>query len=169
MAKKYTAVDLQDWIFNKALNASGATARKIIAGNVQRKADFPLIGKLYFFKYFPKGYATLPVYDKFPLVLPIEYYSDSILGLNLHYLSGGERKLLLDKLLEYRSNERWDETTKIRMSYTLLSGSKRLESLGRPCIKKYLFTHLRSKFIEIMPDEYDIAIQLPVAQFVYNS
>jgi hypothetical protein len=165
-SKKYSSIDLQKWLFDKALSASPGHARRIIATNDQRSRDIPVVGKLYFMRYDPKYKDTLPIYDRFPLVIPIEFYQDSILGLNLHYLSFYERHALLDRLLEYRSNNKWDETMKIRMTYRLMSGAKKLDTLARPCIKKYLFTHVRSQFIEVLPTEYDVALQLPIAQWV---
>ena len=61
-----------------------------------------------------------------------------------------------------------DETTRLKLSYDLLEGSKKLNSLARPCVKRYLFNHCRSQFIEIYIDEFDKAIQLPVEDWVFN-
>lgn len=168
MAEKYSSKDLQKWLFEKALNASAPKARQLLVRNEQRGREDALIGRLYFFKYDPKGKLTLPKYDKFPMVFPIEQYQDGFLGLNLHYLNLSERQALLGQLLEFRNNEKYDETTKLKLSYQLLQGSKKLNSLGRPCVKRYLFNHCRSQFIEIYIDEYDKAIQLPVEDWVFN-
>ena len=151
MAQKYSSRELQKWLFEKALTAAGPPqARQFLLRNDQRARYIVDVGRLYFFKYDPKGKATLAQYDKFPMAFPIEQYTDGFLGLNLHYLSIG------------------DETTRLKLSYDLLQGSKRLHSLARPCIKRYLFTHCKSQFIEIHIDEYDKAIQLPVEDWVYK-
>lgn len=168
MAEKYSSKDLQKWLFEKALSASAPKARQIIIRNDQRGRETAFIGRLYFFKYDPKGKDILPKYDKFPMVFPIEQYQDGFLGLNLHYLSMGERQALLGQLMKYQNNKKFDETTKLKLSYQLLQGSKKLNSLARPCIKRYLFNHCRSQFIEIYIDEYDKAIQLPVDDWVFN-
>jgi hypothetical protein len=34
-----------------------------------------------------------------------------------------------------------------------------------PCVKKYLYSHVRSKFMYIYPSEWDIALMLPTEQF----
>jgi hypothetical protein len=34
-----------------------------------------------------------------------------------------------------------------------------------PCIKRYLYTNITSRFLEIPADEWDIAALLPVQQF----
>jgi hypothetical protein len=123
---------------------------------------------MFFFFYDPKFKKVLPKYDRFPLVFPIEYYPDGFLGLNLHYLNPYERKLLLGKLKEFRTSKGLTEKSRLRLSYDLLASTKGLASLARPCIKRYLFGHVESPFIEITPDEWDKAIDLPVAMFVYN-
>jgi hypothetical protein len=168
MAEKYSSKDLQKWLFDKALNASAPKARQLIVRNEQRGREDALIGRLYFFKYDPKGKLTLPKYDKFPMVFPIEQYQDGFLGLNLHYLKPKERAAFLHELMRFQNNKQFDETTKLKLSYQLLQGSKRLNSMGRPCVKRYLFEHCRSQFIEIYIDEYDKAIQLPVEDWVFN-
>lgn len=156
--------DSVDWFYGKARSAAGY--RKNIVNNQQRGRDSTVIGKMYFFVYDPKTKDKLPVYDRFPLVFPIERYSDGFLGLNLHYLSGPERQSLLNKLMEYKTAKNITERTKLRLSYDILASTKRLASLSRPCIKRYLFDHVRSKFIEITANEWEQAIDLPVQLFV---
>ena len=51
-----------------------------------KQAARPFGGTLNMFVYGPKFKKKLPYYDTFPLVLPIETYSDGFLGLNFHYL-----------------------------------------------------------------------------------
>ena len=123
------------------------------------------IGKMYFYFYDPKTKDTLPYYDRFPLVIPIESYKDGFLGLNLHYIHPKQRLILLDKLSETATNSKFDSKTKLRVSYSYLAGaSKAFEAT--PCIKRYLFTHIQSRFLEISADEWDIAAMLPVETFV---
>ena len=130
----------------------------------ERLKDKSIIGKMYFFFYDPKTKDSLPYYDRFPLVIPIERYSDGFLGLNLHYIHPKQRIILLDKLSDTATNRRFDEKTKLRLSYQYLStASTAFQAM--PCIKRYLFSHLTSRFLEIPADEWDIAALLPVEQF----
>jgi hypothetical protein len=123
------------------------------------------IGKMYFYFYDPKTKDTLPYYDRFPLVIPIESYPDGFLGLNLHYIHPKQRLILLDKLSETATNDKFDSKTKLRVSYSYLAGASRAFE-ATPCIKRYLFTHIQSRFLEISADEWDIAAMLPVETFV---
>jgi hypothetical protein len=163
---KYKPKEIKDWFIGKARTAAGY--RKKIIGNSMRSRSDPAIGKMFFFYYDPKHKETLPMYDKFPMVFPIQEYNDGFLGLNLHYLSVDERRAIIGKLSEFANNKRFDATTRLRLSYDLLQSSKRLSTLARPCIKRYLFSHVRSMFIEITADEWDKVIELPVEMFVYN-
>lgn len=150
-------------MLQKAQTAS--IMRKKIISNVSRATDYPVPGKMYFYFYDPKYKATLPIYDRFPLVFPIEPYNDGFLGLNLHYLDMGSRRTLLEGLKKYRNNNFMDERTKIKVSYDILKNTKYI-NVASPAIKRYLFSHVESPFVEIQPAEWDKAIQLPVAQFI---
>ena len=126
------------------------------------------IGRMYFYFYDPKTKDTLPYYDKFPLVIPIENYSDGFLGLNLHYISPKQRIILLDKLSSILSDHNYDENTRLRISYAYLSKASKIFE-ATPCIKRYLFGHVQSRFLEITADEWDIAALLPVESFAKAS
>lgn len=166
--RKYTTGQLQSWLFDKALQASSGRARNMVIGNTERSRNNTVIGKLYFFKYDPKHKDKLEKYDKFPMVFPLQPYSDGFLGLNLHYLSIDERASLLGKLMDYASNESLNDYTKLGLSYDLINSTRSLSSLARPCIKRYLFSHCRSRFIEVYPGEWDKAIELPVEDWVFK-
>jgi hypothetical protein len=153
----------RDWLRAKIKDLK--PSRQALLADRQRLKDKSIIGRMYFFYYDPKMKDSLPYYDRFPLVLPIERYSDSILGLNLHYIHPKQRIILLDKLSEFTNNDKYDKTTKLRLSYDLLkSASKIFEAT--PCIKKYLFNHIDSRFLEIEAGEWDIAALLPMESFV---
>lgn len=164
--KKYTDKEIGKWMTGKATTALGY--RRSIMSNSDRMRGNTVVGKMYFFWYDPKLKATLPIYDRFPLVFPIERYADGFLGLNVHYLSFGEREYLLKQLMKFRSNSKMDQTTKLKVSYDLLNSVSRIASTMRPCIKRYLFSQVRSQFVEVTADEWDKAMQLPVAVWVQN-
>lgn len=124
-----------------------------------------MIGKMYFYFYDPKTKDSMPYYDQFPLVIPIEKYNDGFLGLNLHYIHPKHRMVLLDKLSDTMSNDTYDEKTKLKINYRYLAAASRIFE-ANPCIKRYLFTQIQSRFLEITADEWDIAAMLPLESFV---
>ena len=131
----------------------------------QRLKNTSMIGKMYFYFYDPKTKDSMPYYDQFPLVIPIERYNDGFLGLNLHYIHPKHRMILLDKLSDTTSNDTYDDKTKFKINYRYLSAASRIFE-ATPCIKRYLFKQIESIFLEITADEWDIAAMLPVESFV---
>jgi hypothetical protein len=131
----------------------------------QRLKNKSMIGRMYFYFYDPKTKDSMPYYDRFPLVIPIERYNDGFLGLNLHYIHPKNRMILLDKLSDTISNDTYDENTKLKINYRYLAAASKVFE-ATPCIKRYLFTQIESRFLEITADEWDIAALLPVESFV---
>ena len=130
-----------------------------------RLKNTSMIGRMYFYFYDPKTKDSMPYYDQFPLVIPIEKYNDGFLGLNLHYIHPKHRMVLLDKLSDTMSNDTYDEKTKLKINYRYLAAASRIFE-ANPCIKRYLFTQIESRFLEITADEWDIAAMLPLESFV---
>ena len=131
----------------------------------ERIRDKSMIGRMYFYFYDPKTKDSLPYYDRFPLTIPMEQYQNGFLGLNLHYIHPKQRIILLDKLSEVASNDEYNETTKLRISYKYLAAASKVFE-ANPCIKRYLFGHVKSRFLEISADEWDIAVMLPAENFI---
>ncbi len=151
------------WLRSKvgSLNANPSTLMR----DRLRLKDNTIIGKMYFYYYDPKSKDSMPYYDRFPLVIPIEQYRDGFLGLNLHYIHPKHRIILLDKLSEAANNSKFDETTRLKISYHYLQRASKIFE-AQPCIKRYLFNHIDSRFLEITADEWDIAALLPAENFV---
>ena len=147
------------WYRNKIKEFGKPSATQLIRDG--KRNIKPFYGKLNMFFYDPKHKKTLPYYDTFPLVLPLETYSDGFLGLNLHYLPIPLRIKLLDGLVDYSNNTAFDETTRLIVNYKKL---KNIE-LIRPTIHKYLSGHTKSQFRRIDADEFTIATLLPVQRF----
>ncbi len=130
-----------------------------------RLKERSVIGKMYFYFYDPKTKEKMKYYDRFPLVIPIERYNDGFLGLNLHYIHPKYRMTMLDKLSATANNSAYDEKTKLRISYKYLAAASKVFE-ATPCIKRYLFSQIESRFLEISADEWDIAALLPMESFV---
>ena len=126
-----------------------------------KRSFAPFYGKLNMFIYDPKWKKKLPYYDTFPLVLPLERYTDGFLGINMHYLPIPLRVKLLDRLVDYSNNTRFDESTKLIVDYNKLRNIK----LIKPTIHRYLAGHTKSQFRRIDADEFTVATLLPVQRF----
>ena len=172
LAQQKTTSELQTmsresmkWLTKKIANINnpGAIADGMSAEKFRKTNQFRL-GGLYCFFYDPKTKDSLPYYDTFPLVLALERYNDGFLGLNLHYLPLRYRLAFLTKLMDFASYDDKNEIQRLRITYDILSASKRLKEF-KPCIKKYLTGHIQSNLLTIQPNEWDVAAFLPIQQF----
>ena len=152
-----------DWFRDKIREFGTPKALDLIRDGKQ--AARPFFGRLNMFFYDPKLKKKLPYYDTFPLVLPLENYSDGFLGLNFHYLPIPLRMKLLDRVVDFSNNTKFDESTRLNVSYQNLKSIR----LIRPTIKRYLAGKVKSRFRRIDADEFTVATLLPVARFKKGS
>lgn len=129
-----------------------------------RKVSSMEFGYMYAFKYDPKTKNDLPYYDTFPLVFPVRMDSDGFLGINFHYLPPVLRAKLMNALYSTLTNKKYDDTTKVKISYSILQSASKYRYF-KPMLKKYLRSHVRSQFLEVQVNEWDIAIFLPTESF----
>jgi len=157
--------EARDWFRNVARRTAKADVNpsNILRG-YENKATRPLTGRMYHFFYDPKGKQTLPYYDRFPLIFMVGPASGGFYGMNLHYLPPTLRAKLMDTLYDVTTNKKYDETTRLRLSYNILSGAARFKYF-KPTFKHYLASNVESRFIEINSTEWDIALMLPTQRF----
>ena len=152
-----------EWYRNKIKEFGTPTSLDLIRDGKQ--AARPFFGRLNMFIYDPKLKKKLPYYDTFPLVLPLENYNDGFLGINFHYLPIPLRVRLLDRVVDFSNNTKFDESTRLNVSYQNLKSIR----LIRPTIKRYLAGKVKSRFRRIDADEFIVATLLPVARFKKGS
>lgn len=121
-------------------------------------------GRMIMFFYDPKLANELPYYDRFPLIILLEIYDNGFLGMNLHYLPPLRRAQLLDALLNIYNNKHLDEKRQLAMSYNVLT-SYAHSRLYEPCIKRYLYSQVRSRFYLVDPEDWQVAVLLPTERF----
>tara|TARA_Y100000816_G_scaffold25472_1_gene16361 strand:+ start:162 stop:674 length:513 start_codon:yes stop_codon:yes gene_type:complete len=118
----------------------------------------PRYGVMNLFGYDPKLKQVLPLYDRFPLIFPIEPAKGGFYGINFHYLQPGARVAFLRQLSRFATDKNYDKNTRYNIGE--LSGR-----YFKKTIKRYLFSQVRTSFLNITADEMAIAIFLPVARF----
>jgi hypothetical protein len=163
----------REWFRQQAKTMSTASPTRMIKSQASRLTDKPMLGRMYLFEYDPKGKKTLPYYDRFPLIFPIDSSRTngfatngaSFLGINLHYLPLPLRAKLMDALYDSASTKELDENTRLRISYNILQQASRYRFF-KPCIKRYLVSQVRSKFFYIEPSEWEMTLFLPLDRFV---
>ena len=139
--------------------------REIRKDQDRRQDSRFIMGNMYLFAYDPKHKETLPYYDRFPLIFPINKAKGGFLGINMHYLPPILRAKLMDQLYTTLNNKNFDETTRLQASYKILNSAAKFKEFA-PCVKHYLNAHVRTKPAYINPTEWDIALFLPMQKFV---
>ena len=137
----------------------------LIKSDRERLTSRVMIGRMYHFFYEPKHKKTLPYYDRFPLIFPFKRVRGGFLGINLHYLPLRLRAKLMDELYGLTRDNRYDEDTRLKISYNVLNGAAKYKYF-KPCVKHYLTPHVKSRFLEVYAAEWDIALFLPTERFV---
>jgi hypothetical protein len=122
------------------------------------------IGKLLMWNYKAKWDKELPYWDAFPVDFIVDVKDDHFYGLNLHYLHPKRRAQLMDALMTLANNDRMDKKTKLMLSYRILKATGSL-SAYQPCFKKYLKSHVQSRFLYVNPSNWNIALFLPLASW----
>jgi hypothetical protein len=162
--------EARDWFRDSASSFKQVDSRRLMQNkkrlfNTIVEAD---MGRMYMFFYDPKHKETLPYYDKFPLIYIVEKYSDGFLGINLHYLPLTYRARLMDALYDIEMNDRMREDKKLKLTYGLLKAASKFKYF-KPCVKRYLYNHVRSRFLYVPYEEWDIAMALPTERFAKKS
>jgi len=150
------------WFRDKIKELGEPPTRQLVAeGLISQR---PSYGQMNFFYYDAKGKNELPYYDRFPLVLPVGVapQREGFIGLNFHYLSIPMRLKLLNVVAEYATNSEMNEDTRIRLTWNRIKRNP----LVKPTIKRYLASHVQSRFRVITAEEMMAAVLLPVQRFV---
>jgi len=162
---KSNAADARTWLSS---NMRQVRQSRILQGDRSRLEDHISIGGMYMFVYDPKTKEKLPYYDKFPLIFPFNSAPGGFLGLNLHYLPPVARAKLMDALWPHIDNDDLRQDRRLEITYEILNGSSRYRHF-KPCVKRYLNSHVRTRFVRIYPEEWNLAVFLPTERFAKTS
>ena len=146
------------WFRTRVSQIKSVSRQQLLKDARQRKK--PFFGGMFMYFYDPKHKKTLPFYDRFPLCIPVEPAKGGFYGLNLHYLPHSLRAQFLDALYDTTNNDKFDASTRFKLTYNLLKGIS-----GKPyykaCYKHYLSDHVKSSFAVVDSADWEIAIFLP--------
>ena len=137
----------------------------VLKGNPAQLTTRLMPGRMYMFVYDPLNKHDLPYYDRFPCVLLYKRSITGFSGINFHYLPYQMRVQLLYRLMQYKTNARMDENTRIKFTWEAIKGVSKFAA-AVPAFKQYNFAGLRSSFRGIRAYDWTTAVLLPVEQFV---
>ena len=152
------------WFRNQVKNMRNINRQSLLKDEAVKKVSRPRMGDMYMFYYDPKHKETLPFYDQFPLIIMVDRAPGGFYGLNLHYLPPNLRARFFDSLMDTMSNNKYDESTRLRARYSLLQSARKMRYF-KPCFKHYLTSHVDSRIAKVEPTEWEIALFLPVQRF----
>ena len=128
-----------DWYRKKVAAMTTPGSRSLI--NKGKANIRPKYGVMNLVGYDPKHKATLPYYDSFPLILPLEPAKGGFIGLNFHYLKPGARVAFLRSLANEATDKRFDKRTRYDISWRNNSYMKKTAKHYLPktkcCIPKH--------------------------------
>jgi len=154
--------DAIDWMRKRVRNAFVSRNKVLQEKTTVSKFE---IGKLYFFSYDATTKEKLPYWDMYPIVYPFGMKDGDMMGINLHYLPLNLRAKLQDALYMIVTDFRFDNETKLKISYNILKNSSELKPF-KPCVHRYKMKGIKSSIIEIHPSTWTQALFLPLHKFV---
>ena len=96
-----------DWYKKQVQSMTTPGARALI--NQGKATIRPKYGVMNLFGYDPKLKQFLPLYDRFPLIFPIEPAKGGFYGINFHYLQPGARVNFLRQLSRFATDKNYDK------------------------------------------------------------
>jgi hypothetical protein len=165
--KKYNPHNSYVWFQSKVRELFGGghiSQIKMLSANQDQLTTQLLPGKMYAFLYDPKLKNELPYFDKFPLIIPWRKDARHFWGINFHYLPYQYRLTLLNKLMQFAQHNKKGEVAMLKFSWNLISSVSKFRE-AQPAIKCYLHGHVKTRFIQIPPEDWAIATMMPMANF----
>jgi len=156
--------EASEWFRKKLSKMGKINMHTMLKDDRLVKKQRPRVGDMFMYVYDPKHRTSLPYYDRFPLTIMVQKAPGGFYGLNLHYLPLKQRAIFLDKLSQITNNKKFDETTRLKLSYNLLQKATKFKYF-KPCFKHYLTKQIDSKIMKVEASEWDIAIFLPTENF----
>jgi hypothetical protein len=140
---------------------------KTLMGATNYLVQNPTPGKMYLFHYDAVTKDSLPYWDEFPCDFFIERKdADHFYGLNLHYLPPPMRLKLLANLYDLANNDRFDATTRLKLTWDILNRLSKAKNLGADfAFKMYRYDAMKSKFLEINSSSWPMVALLPIENF----
>tara|TARA_B110000285_G_C14968195_1_gene535184 strand:+ start:63 stop:644 length:582 start_codon:yes stop_codon:yes gene_type:complete len=155
--------EANDW-FAKNVTKLGKLGPNVLKDDRLKQQAGAHPGDMVMYTYNPKHKATLPYYDTFPLTIVVGPAKDGFYGINLHYLPPKVRAIFLDKLNDISSNQKFNATTRFKITYQLLKATKNYKYF-KPCFKHYLTAGVNSGIMKVNAAEWNIAIFLQTQSF----
>lgn len=170
MIQRLSGISLPQEIHEDEEKSQEQEIDKAIKAGLFKPMEHTNIGQMFLFKYDPKWKNRLDYWDVYPLIFPIGTFSGGFIGINLHYLPGGFRVPVLDHLLGFsHDSDKYDDEGRLDITYDILkSYAIMFDRYYKGCVRKYLYTQVRSQFQYVSPKDWDKVALLPFERWEYR-
>lgn len=171
--------EAREWYMNEARRVTNVSGNRLMGEDPSLLTNYlnqDSIGKMYMFYYDAKYKDELPYWDRFPLIFVLDVRSDRFWGVNLHYLPPLYRARLMNALYRIQNRGKTPLSIKLRLTYDVLKSID--PRVAKFAVKQYLrysagskkkgsggAVGVRSRFMQIPYDRWDVALMLPTEQF----
>lgn len=159
--------DAIDWYIQAVKRLGKTNPAETIKDRAMLTRSQMIPGRIMIYKY-EAITEDLDYFDRWPLIVVVDAWQSKgksyFSGLNFHYLPIEMRYPLFIKLMEYKTNKRFDETTKLNLSYDLLKSTSSLKAF-KPAYKNYRLDAVKGRFRQIEIKYAEIALAMPLARF----
>jgi len=140
---------------------------KLMQGKTGNLTAKPKLFGFYLFSYDAIGFeeGTLPYFDRLPLSLIIDFTETGFVGINVHYLPPALRLAAFEVLLDLRTEKRFRKSTKIKAQWAQLKAMSN-SYLFKAAVKQYRWDRVRSQFLFIPAQDWELMMFLPSERFV---
>jgi len=129
-----------------------------------KKASLLMPGKMYFYKY--EAFDT-EYYNKYPVIFLLRKRGGSFEGIDFHYLFPLQRNLLFERMTPFFSTPEITEDTILQVvGFRKIMFKVKKYKAAKVIFKKYKIKNVRSKIIEINPNDWLSTIKQPLEKFV---
>ena len=124
--------------------------------NLQRSRPTP--GQWYLFMYDPKGKKDLKFYDRLPLVLVLDTFRNGFIGLNFHHMHPRFRRRFIQFAEQFRRGQ--GLYSYLDINWNVIKTLDKYK-FGRPIIRRYNYTQVRSRMIKVPEDDWELMVVIP--------
>lgn len=163
----YTKADYrrsQAWFAEQAKKLGHMSSMPSIMSTPGRQKATFIPGRMYMYGYYPVGVKELPYYDAYPLVIPFSSDETTFTGLNFHYLPYKVRYVLLRNMLDFATDKKMDEKTKLKFTWQFIKGVSRYRGV-ESAVKRYRYDRVQTHFLEIPSHQWFLSLLLPMERF----
>ena len=103
---------------------------------------------IYYYRYNPKGLGKLPIFDQYPLMIPLDIRGSIMMGINMHWIPGPLRLKFLEVILAMQ--EKSINKNIFRLWYNTVKYQPALQ-FSLVAVRKYYLS--RCSGVHIIPNE----------------